>query len=220
MPRRIIYIKNPSSGSHFRSLGDKGSKPGSSKPSNSGGGVTNNTVNSILAIINAAQFQSPLFPNNPNQPSPYDKYTPQPITGFVAGLTDAFGNSLYAPTEQFGNSNLFGNTNVVSPHYAPDIPSPDGATYADFGAPFKAIYKYPPLGTPGTLKFFLFGRPEGVNNFGSTGFSVFYPGDFPTAYQTPLNIGHTSEPIEPGSQDLVGAIVKIVKKVKKVKKKG
>jgi len=199
--RRVIYIKNPSSGSHFRTTGAGGggaSRPGASQ-------IWNQALvpNSLVDIINAAEFLLPVSPKSPKEQS------------FVAGLTDAFGNSLYAPTKPFGNSNPFGNTNVVSPHYAPDIPSPDGATYADFGAPFKAIYKYPPLGTPGTLKFFLFGRPEGVNNFGSTGFSVFYPGDFPTAYQTPLNIGHTTEPIEPGSQDLVGAIVKIVKKKKK-----
>ena len=195
--RRVIYIKNPSSGSHFRTTGGAGGgtagQPGVGTPQS--GGVNSNSINIILNQAN--------LPNLPN-------YEPAPITGFVAGLTDAFGNSLYAPTSPFGNSNPFGNTNVVSPKYAPDIPSPDGATYADFGAPFKAMYNLTPFGTPGTLNLM---SGKGMDPLHLS--SHFNPGPFPTYYQTPSNIGNTSEPIDPGPQDIVGAIVKIVKKKKK-----
>lgn len=181
MAGRTIYIKNPREGSHFRRLGGAGGGGGGKAgghgrtQGNSGTGVSQ--INSIIFAIFQGGGANPFldgFLQNNTYP-----YIPPVQTGFVNGLTDAFGNSLYAPTKPFspgGNKHQEINY-ATGPTFGVDLPG-----YGDFAiptdyTPYDPFYKYVPFGTPGSLGFDpLSGGP-----------APRFAGELPSQYLTPSN---------------------------------
>jgi hypothetical protein len=143
MARKIIYIKNPKSGSNFRTIGGAG--PSAPK-----------------------QSKTPKTPKTP-------KTKLVDNNGFINGLTDAFGNSLYGnnaspgwqinnPKPQFDNNTSYSGLNFGT---APDYGV--GPTLTDFTDPFKP---------PETLRGVIYDSLRGVGPKGNIQWLPFTAGSF------------------------------------------
>jgi len=160
MPRRIIYIKNPSQGSHFRNIG--GSSGGGGGSSGGGSTPSQSPTGGNLPQWNGTEWS--------NLPAPSQPGTGWNLpTGENYGGWANFGDPLQAQEE--GSSNPYAGLDFgtlpgygIGPYQAPTfeafIPSEtlwgmiyDAVTGVD---PYTGDYQ-PGLGAPGTLQFKLLG---------------------------------------------------------------